>query len=130
MADLKQTKAPQVVAVPVSTTDAAAPADPRFGRAPYFYLADPDGGETFLENTQNLEATQGAGIQSAQNILSRGAEAVLTGHCGPKAFKVLTAGGVKVYFLPPGTPADRAVREFREGKLSPMEAADVEGHWV
>ena len=39
---------------------------------------------------------QGAGIQAAQTVIGRGAEALITGFCGPKAFRVLTAAKVQV----------------------------------
>ena len=64
-----------------------SPIDQRFGRARFFVLYDLESGEwTVHDNTQNLEAAQGAGIQAAQHVVNLGVEAVITGHCGPKAF--------------------------------------------
>ena len=66
--------------------------DPRFGRAKHFILADTEADAfTAHDNAQNLNAPQGAGIQAAQTVARLGAEAVLTGHVGPKAFAVLKA---------------------------------------
>jgi predicted Fe-Mo cluster-binding NifX family protein len=54
---------------------------------------------------------------------------VVTGHCGPKAFRVLSAAGVKVYNTDAPTVAE-ALDRFRAGKLVPADAADVEGHHI
>ena len=70
-----------------------------FGRTKKFLVAESDTMEYELaDNAQNLNAAQGAGIQSAQNVGETGAEAVITLHLGPKAFKVLSgAGGKDIY---------------------------------
>ena len=39
-----------------------------------------------VENTQNLNLSQGAGIQAAQTIVENQVDCLITGHCGPKAF--------------------------------------------
>ena len=39
----------------------------------------------------------GAGIQAAQWVVDQGAEAVISGNLGPKAFQVFSAGDVAVY---------------------------------
>ena len=103
--------------------------DPRFGRAGCFLLVDP---ETLsfevVENQQNLNLPQGAGIQAAQTVVEHGANIVLTGNCGPKAFQVLKATGVKVAVGVSGTVKE-AVDQFKQGKLSYTETPNVEGHW-
>jgi predicted Fe-Mo cluster-binding NifX family protein len=53
----------------------------------------------------------------------------VTGHCGPKAFRVLLAAGIKVYAT--GAPTVAAALElYRSGKLTEAKAADVDGHWM
>ncbi|MBN1512087.1 MAG: NifB/NifX family molybdenum-iron cluster-binding protein [Phycisphaerae bacterium] len=112
-----------------SGTALESPVDPRFGRAKQFLVVD---SETLAceahDNAQNLNAAQGAGIQAAQNAVNLGAEAVISGHCGPKAFSVLKAGGIRVYTTQAATVKE-AVELFREGKLAEASDADVEGHW-
>ena len=107
-----------------------SPVDPRFGRARQFVLVDTDSGEfTAYDNAQNLNAPQGAGIQAAQAVARLGAEAVLTGHVGPKAFATLRAGRVAIYTGVTGTVRE-AVERFKAGHLQAADAADVEGHWT
>lgn len=104
--------------------------DSRFGRAPFFVVHDTATGESSaVENIQNLNAAQGAGIQAATTVANQGVEAVVTGHCGPKAFKVLQAAGIKVY-LSSALTGTEALKQFEAGVLTPLEAADVEGHWA
>jgi predicted Fe-Mo cluster-binding NifX family protein len=108
----------------------SSPLDRRFGRAPGFLVLDTETGKTRFEvNAQNLNAAQGAGIQSAQNVASTGANAVITGHCGPKAFRILSASNIAVYNTEAATVQD-ALDLYNEGKLSTADNADVEGHWA
>lgn len=107
-----------------------APLDGRFGRAPKFLVYDleTDACEV-VDNLQNLQAAQGAGVQAASTVARLGAAAVVTGHCGPKAFRVLSSAGIKVYTCAAPT-VGAAFALYREGKLLEAQAADVEGHWA
>ena len=106
-----------------------SPVDQRFGRARYFILYDTETQEWSSEdNRQNLTATQGAGIQAAQCVINLGAQAVITGHCGPKAFATLAAGNVEVYPSAKGTVHD-AIQALESGKMKKAVNADVEGHF-
>ena len=106
-----------------------ASVDPRFGRAKYFIIFDTDADKfTVKNNSQNLNAAQGAGIQAAQNVIDTGVKAVITGHCGPKAFQVLSAGNIKIATGAKGTVQD-AINDFKNDKLEIADSADVQGHW-
>jgi predicted Fe-Mo cluster-binding NifX family protein len=104
--------------------------DPRFGRAAYFIIVDP---ETMafevVENSQNLNLSQGAGIQVGKTIADNKVDVLITGHCGPKAFKVLKGAGVKIMTGAGGKVAD-AIAQFNSGELETSTEADVDGHWV
>lgn len=104
--------------------------DPRFGRCRFFILFD---SETQLisviENTQQLNATQGAGIQAAQHVIRAGAQALISGHCGPKAFRVLKAAGIPIY-LSDAKPLTEVLQLFDQKALNELTSPDVEGHWV
>jgi len=105
-------------------------ADPHFGRAKYFIVVDTETGEfSAHDNTQNLNAVQGAGIQAGRNVVDLGVEAVISGNVGPKAFDTLQAGEVKVYIGASGTVAD-ALEKFKAGELECVSNANVEGHWM
>ena len=107
-----------------------SPVDPRLGRAQGFIVTDETAKEfQYVDNAQNLNAASGAGIQAAQNLISLGAEAVITGNCGPKAFSVLSTGNVKIYTGASGTVAE-ALKEFNNGRLRKADQANVEGHWA
>lgn len=104
--------------------------DPRFGRAATFIIYDTETGEfAAMDNAQNLNASQGAGIQAAQNVINTGSKVLLTGHCGPKAFRTLAAGEVDIYANVEGTVKE-AIEKFKAGELELAKTADVEGHWV
>ncbi|HRU01950.1 MAG TPA: NifB/NifX family molybdenum-iron cluster-binding protein [Victivallales bacterium] len=77
------------IAFSASGDSLESPIDPRFGRAKYFIIYD-EINEKFevIKNEQNLNAVQGAGIQSAQNLAKFGVECVVSGHFGPKALKL------------------------------------------
>lgn len=118
------------IAVSCSGTDKDSLVDSRFGRAKSFMIIDTENDTwEYIENSQNLNAAQGAGIQSAQNVVDKGADAVITGHCGPKAFKVLNAAEISIYLGAEGTVSD-AVEKLKKGELTAAKDADVEGHWA
>ena len=107
-----------------------SPIDPRFGRARYLIVVDTDTGEhAAVDNIVNLNAAQGAGIQTGKKVVECKAQAVITGHVGPKAFSVLDAGGVAIYTGAAGT-VTQAVEQFKAGSLRRTQSANVEGHWV
>jgi len=104
--------------------------DPRFGRAAYFIIADADTmAFEIVENVQNLNLPQGAGIQAAKTIVENRADVLISGNCGPKAFKVLKQGGVSIMIGAKGQVKD-AISQYQNGELDAAEEANVEGHWV
>ncbi len=117
------------IAVSSSGNDLDAPVDARFGRAPYFIIVDTETLEwEAVPNKQNLQAPQGAGIQAAATVSRYKPAAVLTGHCGPKAFQTLRSAGIAVYVGVSGTVRE-AVENFKQGRYQESAAPDVEGHW-
>ncbi len=118
------------IVISVSGGTLESPIDTRFGRAKNFMLYDSETNEYSVHsNDQNLTAAQGAGIQAGQNVVELEADCLITGHCGPKAFKVLSQGDVKVYLGVPGTVREN-LDQFLAGKLERAESADVKGHWM
>ena len=118
------------IAFTTSGADLSAPLDTRFGRAPKFLVYDTESSAfELVDNAQNLNAAQGAGIQSAQRVAGTGIQALVSGHCGPKAFAVLQAAGIKVYTSNAPTIAE-ALKAHQDGLLDEIKSADVEGHWM
>jgi predicted Fe-Mo cluster-binding NifX family protein len=116
------------IAISSQGTQPTAQVDPLFGRTKWFVLYDTETDEWEpLGNEQVLNLPQGAGIQAARHIIERKADVVLTGHCGPNAFRTLTEAGVQVVLGATGT-VEEAVARFRTGGLRPAAAPDVEGH--
>ncbi|MFP4057784.1 MAG: NifB/NifX family molybdenum-iron cluster-binding protein [Candidatus Brocadiia bacterium] len=113
------------IAIASSGETLDAPVDPRFGRARAFILYDTESREwSVLDNAQNLNAPQGAGIQAASQVANAGAQAVLAGNCGPKAFAALSGAGLAVYTTPSLT-VQQAIEKFRAGDLEPAHEANV-----
>ena len=118
------------VAFTTSGNDLNAPLDSRFGRAAKFLVYNLDTNAFMvIDNRQNLNAAQGAGIQSAETVARSGAKVLVTGHCGPKAFRVLSVAGIKVYNTDAAT-VEEALERFRTGKLAMAPSGDVEAHWA
>lgn len=102
--------------------------DPRFGRCPFFIIYDTDSDTfEFLEN-ESREAMGGAGIQAGQAIAAKGAGAVISGHFGPNAFRVLQAAKIKMYPEVSGTVRE-AIEKFKNGQLTETSSANVESHF-
>lgn len=117
------------IAVPTPGKTIDSPVDSRFGRASGFIVYNTnDSTFVFADNSQNLNAAQGAGIQAAQNVAVTGADVVIAPNYGPKAFQVLKAAGIKTVLSTPGTVKE-TIDNYIAGKLSESDAANVEGHW-
>ena len=104
--------------------------DLRFGRAKWLIVVDTETNDFQAhDNAINMNAAQGAGIQTGQNIANLGVEAVITGNVGPNAFKTLNAAGIKILLAEKQTVAE-AMDSFKAGKLKEVNQANVEGHWA
>lgn len=116
------------IAVTSTGPDLSAALDQSFGRAHYLLVVDlPERTVLPVDNLAGMNAQQGAGVQGAQNVINNGATVLLTGSCGPNAFRALSAAGVEVYVAPAGSVAD-AIDQYEAGDLTAIPAADVDGH--
>lgn len=117
------------IAVAATGKDLESAMDARFGRAAAFVVYDTETKECqAVDNKMNLNAAQGAGIQTAQNVAATGASAVIGANFGPKAVQVLKAAGIKMYLCSAVSVGD-AIREYAEGKLEEASGANVKSHW-
>ena len=103
--------------------------DPRFGRAAGFIVFDTETGHSeYIDNLGNQQASKGAGIHAAQNVVRAGAEAIISGHIGPKAYAALESGNVKVFQSEVKNIQD-VIEDFRQGHLTQVDSPDRPGHW-
>ncbi|MBD3370212.1 dinitrogenase iron-molybdenum cofactor biosynthesis protein [Candidatus Fermentibacteria bacterium] len=102
--------------------------DPRFGRSPYFLLVDTDNMKAEALQNPNAALGGGAGIQAAQLMSEQEVKVVLTGNCGPNAFRTLQAAGIEVVSGVSGT-VRRAVEDYVSGEYSSSNAPNVADHF-
>ena len=133
------------IAITTNGTDLQSSLDPRFGRCPYFLLVDLEtlecettpnpgasapppadapgfGVETLeCETTPNPGASAGggAGIKAAQALTGLGAGALITGQCGPNAYQILEAAGLRI-MQAPVVSAREVIEMYKRGDLAPI----------
>ncbi len=118
------------IAITAQDKELSSEIDLRFGRAKWLILVDTESGDFQAhDNAVNVNAAQGAGIQTGGNVANLGVEAVITGNVGPNAFKTLNAANVKV-FLTEKQTVQQALDSYKAGELQEVDQANVEGHWV
>ena len=101
------------VAITTQDNDIDALVDPRFGRAAWFIIVDPESEEwTAVDNRANADAG-----------------AVITGNVGPNAHRTLAAAGVSVYQAGNGVTAREALRRYKAQELPVVTTPTVAGHW-
>ncbi|HUU26276.1 MAG TPA: NifB/NifX family molybdenum-iron cluster-binding protein [archaeon] len=116
------------IAITAAEPSLEAKVDPRFGRSPYFLIVDP---ETMLyeaiENP-NVSLGGGAGIQSAILISEKGANLLLTGNCGPNAYRTLSAADIGVIVGCSGVVRN-TIEQFKTGQYSTASEPNVASHF-
>ncbi len=80
-----------------------------------FLIVEADTMETQAFPNDNRNQTSGAGVQAAGFVINKGAQAVLTGSCGPKAMDVFNAQDIPVHTGHAGS-IRQAVEAFKRGK--------------
>ena len=115
------------IAVTATGPNLDSPVDPRFGRCQYFIFVDSDSLQFEAIENENVMASGGAGIQSAQFVAQKGAEAVITGNLGPNASAALSASGMRVFLGATGTVRE-AIQMFKNGQLQEAFGPSVQAH--
>ena len=105
------------IVIPANGVDLDAPTSPVFGRCETFVFVDSDTLEVEAVSNPGKDARGGAGVQAAQLILDRGAEAVAARRLGPNAFNAIQSAGVRVYVLD-GATVREAVQNFQAKRLT------------
>ena len=118
------------IAITAQGKELSSEIDLRFGRAKWLIVVDTESGDFQAhDNAVNLNAAQGAGIQTGGNVANLGVDAVITGNVGPNAFKTLNAANIKI-FLAEKQTVQEAIDSFTAGELKEIDQANVEGHWI
>lgn len=118
------------VILPIDGDNIESPINNSFGRCKQFIFVETTTNEfSIIENLQNAQAAQGAGIQSAQAVIKSGVDAVISLHLGPKAYRVLFESGIKIYYGVKSTIKEN-IKKLVNGELEEMHDANVESHWV
>jgi len=98
--------------------------EPRFERCANFVIVETQDMSFETVENSNAQAGGGAGVQAAMLVADKGALAVLTGDCGPNAFRSLEAAGIEVAGGARGTVRE-AIEQYQNGELAPTEGPNV-----
>jgi predicted Fe-Mo cluster-binding NifX family protein len=113
------------IAISSNGTNLDAPTSPVFGRCPIVILIETETLQFEAIENPATSAPSGAGIQAAQLVVERGAQAVVTGNVGPNALDVFQSAGMPIYLFNDGTVRD-AVEAFKAGKLQSFSAPNAQ----
>jgi predicted Fe-Mo cluster-binding NifX family protein len=113
------------VAISAYGQDLDAEINPRFGRCDFLLIVDTDTMKYESFSNESINLSGGAGVQTASFVISKGAQAVLTGSCGPKAMEVFNSAGVAVYPGQTGNVA-QAVNRLKNNELANETQATAE----
>jgi len=108
--------------------DLEASVDPRFGRCQYFLFVDAETMNFEVAGNPAFTAGGGAGVQAAQLVVNKGADAVITGNVGPNAFQALQAAGIKIVTGFSGSIKE-AVERFQKGEFKYIGSPSVQPHF-
>ena len=118
------------VAITANGEDLDSAVDRVFGRAKLFLITDSEGENVeVLENSQNVNAAQGAGIQAARQVANKCVDILLTGNVGPNAFRALEAASIRVFQFESNILTVRdALSAWKDGRLQEVKAPTAKGH--
>ena len=105
------------IAVTAQGKDITSRIDPRFGRARFILICDTETESVdVIDNTQNMQAAHGAGVQTSQAVVGRGVATVVSGAFGPKASQILGAANIAMITWSEGT-VNEAIELIKSNKL-------------
>ena len=118
------------VAITAQQGDMDALVGPRFGHSTWMIFADTESGKwTAVAKSESTGEGDGAGVKAADEVLSQGTEALITGHIGPAAQCRLAEAGVPIYHAGNGVTVRDALARLATHGLEAVEAPTVAGHW-
>jgi predicted Fe-Mo cluster-binding NifX family protein len=97
-----------------------APAEPTFGRSPYFVIFDEESNEVSSIKNPFADAAGGVGPKAVQLLIDNKVDILITGQMGGNAQRAMGASKISVYqFRESGTVSD-AIARFRANELERM----------
>ncbi|MBU4186472.1 MAG: NifB/NifX family molybdenum-iron cluster-binding protein [Proteobacteria bacterium] len=113
------------IAVSSHGKDLNSQINPRFGRCEYFLIVNTDDMSFEAIENKGASLSGGAGIEAALLVISKGAKAVITDNCGPKAAQTLSSAGVDLLVDYAGTVKD-AIEKYKSSDLTSTKKAKSE----
>ena len=99
------------IAVTTNEQKVDSPVEERFGRCQFFALLDTDSGDVTFVSNVGVEASSGAGVKAAQQLIDLEVGLLVTGQVGPGALEILKEGEVRVESWTAGTVGE-ALKRF------------------
>ena len=115
------------IAITASGAGLDSEIDPRFGRCSYFIVYDTEQDKFEVVENSNIRGMGGVGIQSAQLMADQNVQAVITGNCGPNAFRTLKAANIQLITGASGT-VEQAIQKFKKGMFKTTDQANTAPH--
>ncbi len=115
------------IAITSSGPEIKSEVDPRFGRCQYFIVYDTENNQFEVVENSNVCGMGGVGIQSAQMMADKDVKAIITGNCGPNAFRTMNAAGIQLITGVSGT-VESVIKEYKKGNLKPSDQSNAEPH--
>jgi predicted Fe-Mo cluster-binding NifX family protein len=115
----------KTIAISAAEKNLDTPVEAIFGRSRFFILVDPETMEwEALDNLPHLSSLKQVGALTAQSLIRRNVQTIVTGRCGSKALAELTSAGVQVIQEARGT-VRQALAQLSRGEFGIAPAADV-----
>jgi len=106
-----------------------SPVDLHTGRAASLILYDTEEeSHDVIYNWHHTQLLHWAGSNTTRTLIEARVDAVIVRQIGPCAFRALSDAGIQVWVVEEETTVVRAIRRFREGKLSLAEGPNCKGH--
>ncbi|NMB07209.1 MAG: diguanylate cyclase [Tissierellia bacterium] len=96
--------------------------DLRFGRAEYFIIYNIENDEFQAIENKGHTASGGAGIASAQQLIEKSIDVVISGNFGPNAYDLLKDSEIKMY-KGEDIPIKELIQNYKLGKLEEIKSA-------
>ena len=115
------------IALSSSGKDLDSTLDLRFGRCPYFIIYDLDTEEFTTAENKGAQASGGAGIAAAQQLIDESIEGVITSKVGPNAHELLVDSNIKIY-EGKNIPGKLLIESYKKGDLEEIKESGPAHH--